>query len=299
MTQLLPALILLALCFTPPLLVFLVVLVIKRQEAGDDRRSPLKEKLLHQPGSQARAKYDELGTEYMSLMAVLALIGPLAMLTMLLPRVQWARLQLTMLDWGLAIGVPIGIAMYIRKLVALRTERCKWRAGMLAEMATAQELDRLRSEGVMVFHDLPTGQAFNIDHVLIGSSAVYAVETKSRRKAGQGRASANVVYDGRSLTFSGRWSETKPLEQARAQARWLEEYLRRATGEATPVIPVLCIPGWFVETDKHAHQTDVKVINPKMTRLFSSSGRRPGLEASRRMRIEHALSQCYPELEVN
>lgn len=73
------------------------------------------------------------------------------------------------------------------------------------------------AEGGLVFHDIP-GEGFNIDHVVIGKSAVLAVETKSRKKpASAGKHSARVVYDGSRLSFL-EYIETKPLEQTARQA---------------------------------------------------------------------------------
>jgi hypothetical protein len=140
-------------------------------------------------------------------------------------------------------------------------------------------------------------EGFNIDHVVVGAWAVYAVETKSRRKAGKGKASANVGYDGNALTFPN-WVETRPLEQAKAQARWLADYLRDETGEPVPVIPVLCLPGWFVQADRAAQQAEVRVINPGMTGVFFEAGSLPRLQQAHRNRIVHALFKRYPDAEA-
>jgi hypothetical protein len=62
----------------------------------------------------------------------------------------------------------------------------------------------------------------------------------------EGKDSARVKYDGRSLFFP-TWTETEPLEQAERQARWLQQWLTKAVGEPVTVIGALALPGWFVE----------------------------------------------------
>ena len=223
------------------------------------------------------------------------LIGPMVMLIVLLPRVNWSRLQFGWMNWLVMAGAAGWIVWLTRQVVLLRRERKQWQQGMLAEIAVAQQLDRLMSQQCVVLHDIPAKHG-NIDHVVVAPHMVFTVETKSRRKRGAGKASANVTYDGKTLQFP-EWTETRPLEQARAQARWLAEYLSRETGDSTPVIAVVCLPGWYVTLGKGAAGGDVRVINPKMTSLFVESGARPGLNPSHRNRIVNALHKRYPELD--
>ncbi|WP_373488156.1 nuclease-related domain-containing protein [Blastomonas sp.] len=290
---LLPSIILLTLVFVPVVVVLVVVLLAKRKERRDSRRSPLSDKLLHQAGAQARKRADDLGDDLMERMMQLMLIGPMAMLVILLPRVNWSRLQFGWVSWLVLVGSAGWVAWLVRGILRIRSERRKWQEGMRAEIAVAQQLDRLQALDCFVVHDIPAG-AFNIDHVVVAAHAVFAVETKSRRKPGQGKDSAKVGYDGKALQFPG-WQETRPLEQARAQADWLAKYLRGETGEGVPVKPVVCLPGWFVTLGKDVHRSDVRVINPKMSSLFIDSGSQPRLSEAQRNRILHALQKCYPE----
>lgn len=291
---LLPSIILLGVVFIPISIALVTILLQRRQEQRSDRRSPIREKLLHQAGAQARQKMDALGDDMMERLAQLMLIGPLAMLVILLPRVRWGQLQFGWLNWlVIAVATAWGVWL-VRNLTQLRRRRQQWREGMLAEIAAAQQLDRLQAQGCFVLHDIPAGD-FNIDHVVVAPHAVFAIETKSRRKPGQGKASANVGYDGKRLLFPG-WNETRPLEQARANADWLAKYLRGETGEWVPVTPVVCLPGWFVTLAKGSVGVAVRVINPKMTSLFVDAGAAPLLASAQRNRIVHALSKRYPEL---
>lgn len=292
-TALLPSIILLVLMIAPMGLVLGAVLLSRWNEKREARRSPLRDKLQHQAGAQARNRADALGEGILDRLMLVALIGPLTMLVILLPRVNWTQMRFNGINW-LVVAIAVAwVGWLAYRITVIRTERRKWLEGMRAEIATAQQLDRLQSQGCLVLHDIPADD-FNLDHVVIGQSAVFMVETKSRRKQGEGKASANVAYDGKTLQFP-TWPETKPLEQARAQARWLADYLRGETGESTPVIPVVCFPGWFVQPGKDAHRSDVRVINPKMTSLFVDAGSRPRLDTAHRNRIVHALYKRYPE----
>ncbi|MEP6972070.1 MAG: NERD domain-containing protein, partial [Betaproteobacteria bacterium] len=59
-------------------------------------------------------------------------------------------------------------------------------------------------------------------------------------------ASATVGYDGFVLRFPA-WTTNKPLEQAQRQAKWFSDWLCRATGVKVTALPVLALPGWYVE----------------------------------------------------
>ena len=280
----------------PMSIAVLAVLWYKRQERREARRSPLVDKLAHLPGEQLRQRIDVLGESINERLVELLMIGPLTMMIVLLPQVKWTSIHLTWFHWVIVTGALFLTLLNVRRLMPIWRERRQCKQGMLAEVAAAQQLDRLQMQDCLVLHDIPATK-FNIDHVVIGPSAVFMVETKSRRKKGGGKASANVDYDGMLLKFPG-WSETKPLEQARAQARWLAEYLRGETGDPMPVIPVVCLPGWYITRGKDAHRSDVRVINPKMTSLFVEADHRPRINPSHRTRIVTALYKRYPELDA-
>jgi hypothetical protein len=213
----------------------------------------------------------------------------------------WA---LSRLDWSkvkFGIGESVGILVLlitliwtIHKTVRLMAERRNLRDGLQAELMTAQLLQPLTSKGCHVLHDIPA-DGFNLDHVVIGTHAVYMIETKSRRKPGKGKQSANVDYDGKVLRFPDHVT-SKPLDQARHEARWLTDFLRGAARETVPVVPVVALPGWFVNPGRDAHRSDVVVLNPKMHGAFMDKRNGAPLSDSLRTRIVYALMQRYPAL---
>lgn len=292
--SLLPSLILLALVLLPMGLVVGIVLFQKRLENRDAKKSPLNEKVLHQAGMQVRNRIDEIGDSISGRLIQVMLIGPMVMLAILLPRVQWSRMRYGLIEWTVAIGAALWVIWLTRNIVLLRKGRKAWQAGYLGELATAQALNKLTAQGCLVFHDLPTGRA-NIDHIVVAPKAVFAVETKWRSK-GVGKAGAEVHYDGNVLRFPGHRTD-QPLQQVRGLTQWLVKYLHGETGQSTRVIPTVALPGWYVVLDKGSSNADVKVINEKWQKTFLEID---GVEISpeQRTRIVNAITKQYPDMNI-
>ncbi len=224
----------------------------------------------------------------------LLFLGPFLLCAWALPQLDWSKVRFGIGEWILTTFF-VGMTIWtIRKLMHSFAKRQRVREGLDAELMTAQLLIPLASKGCQVFHDIPA-DGFNLDHVVIGTHAVYMVETKSRKKAGKGKQSANVEYDGKMLRFPDHVT-SKPLEQARHQARWLANFLHGAAGEAVPVVPVVALPGWFVNSGRDAQRSDVIVLNPKMHGPFIDKRNGAPLNDSLRTRIAYALMQRYPAL---
>lgn len=130
-------------------------------------------------------------------------------------------------------------AFHLVRLVAAWKERRKLRLAHDGEVAVAQELAPLMLDGYYVFHDFPA-ERFNIDHIAVGRTGVFAIETKARikRAAGNGGKDAEVIYDGKSLKFPSH-TETKPVEQTKIQANWLSKWISSAVGEPVTVSSIL------------------------------------------------------------
>ena len=132
--------------------------------------------------------------------------------------------------------------------------------GLLGEKIVAEALAPLTGEGCRIFHDVPAGD-FNLDHVVVGPTGVFAIETKTRRagRALAGRRPDEIIFDGHQLIFP--WGEdTFGLDQAIHRAAWLTAWLRDAAGEPVTPVPVLTFPGWNVTTT--AAGAEVQVLSP-------------------------------------
>ncbi|MDB6167325.1 MAG: hypothetical protein JWM88_189 [Verrucomicrobia bacterium] len=132
--------------------------------------------------------------------------------------------------------------------------------GLLGEKIVAEAIAPLAAEGCRIFHDVPAGP-FNLDHVVIGPTGVFAIETKTRRagRALAGRRPDEIVFDGARLAYP--WGEdTFGLDQAMHRAAWLATWLRDKAGEPVIPVPILTFPGWNVTTT--AAGAEVQVVSP-------------------------------------
>lgn len=254
----------------------------------DRRRSPLTTEMLRQPAQSLREQLDQL-SEDTSLYVAMAMLFPFMASTMYFAD-MWARdLTLATSQWLIYPMTGIGGTIYFGVMTVKRgSKRRRILQAVDAELVVAQELEVLRSLGCRIFHDLQCGE-FNIDHVVVGRGGVFAVETKSRLKPerGGGKEAVSVHYDGKVLHFPG-WSETKPLQQAERQARWLEQKLGKATGETVKVRGVLALPGWFVINQVRG---SVAVMNPRKPDWMARPIGDSRLDETQVQRIAYQLEQ--------
>lgn len=295
-------LLILPLLFLPVALLVGGLLFLKWRDRRDARRLPVDSKTLpNQAGAEVRKRLDDASDEFWTVAAMALFAGPMIPLLILVGEARRKAPNLFEFGaWPIATYVFIlvgGVAVLLQQARrhVLLMRRC--REGLAAELATAHGLQGLIPEGLLVFHDLPADR-FNIDHVVVGNSVVFAIETKSRKKpAATGKASARVRYDGKALHFPDHVA-TKPLEQAARQARWLAEHLSGATGNPVRVIPVVALPGWFVEQTASLPLSgnDVRVINPKNPVFMHKLNFGPAMAEDQRRRIAWALTKRYGDV---
>lgn len=278
---------LLLIAFGPVFIAYWFLLRRKRM-ARQRRRSPLTADLLRSPGLALREKLDDLRLDTAFDIALLVFIPvfPLAYIQFL----QWFGTSSTLtVVLILMLCAFAFIAWMIRRLLKRSAMMDQLRLGLDAELAVGQELDQVMRQGAAVFHDLPADK-FNIDHVVIASQGVFAVETKgySKPMRAGGPKDATVVFDGRTVAFP-EWTSSKPLEQAERQARWLSTWLGQATGEPVQVTPVLALPGWFIERKGRGA---VQVLSGKelQSNLLKVRQASP-LDPSQMQRIIHQVEQ--------
>ncbi|MDQ6734705.1 MAG: NERD domain-containing protein, partial [Nitrospirota bacterium] len=209
----------LAFCFAGPA-VAIYFLLRRKRVARARRRSPLSSELLRGPGHSLREQLIEAQDDLTWDLTFLVVL-PSLILTLFMA--QWLHrgpVSILLMGAVYAIFVVGLLTYYIRKLIRAAVRLDQLRAGFDAELAADQELDQLMRLGAYVFHDVPA-ENFNIDHVVISSTGVFAVETKGYTKEmdRDGKAAAQVIFDGTSLRFPS-WTTKKPLEQAERQAAW-------------------------------------------------------------------------------
>lgn len=265
----------------------LILVSWKKRSKHFNGRSPLSRDLLRSPGETLRDKIEDLNFDIAGYFALTPLI-PLFLYSAYLTAENQHPNSSVVRASIYTIIATIGVAFWLKKLMALFKRRHKLSIGLDAELAVAQELNELMLNGHRVFHDFPADN-FNIDHIVVGESGVYAVETKGRSKPPQknGQATWEVNYDGNTLQFPG-WSETKPLEQAKNQASWLQEWLSSAVGEHIAVKPVLILPGWYV---KRTSPRGIWVSNGKNMQSLLSHPEGSPLPQKVVQQISHQLDQ--------
>jgi len=145
------------------------------------------------------------------------------------------------------VGFLISFALRLRRATGLLEEIRNLRLGLVGERLVAGKLEELAVKGYHVYHDAQAQGAkekFNIDHLVVGRTGVYVVETKMRRKP-EGKDSYKVEYNGSGLVWPAG-VETDSTQQVCHNARWLQDHLRTKLGLDLEVKPLLVIPGWFV-----------------------------------------------------
>ncbi|RMG75347.1 MAG: NERD domain-containing protein [Nitrospirae bacterium] len=218
------------------------------------KRSPLKEPLLRPAGESLRQMITDIQTDFN--LDVFAFV--------LLSFIIGFTIQIYSFPLGLIFGVYLIIAIVYTIKIKKRIELLRnYKLGYEGEIAVAQEINQLMHHGYYVYHDLPA-DGFNIDHIIIGPSGVYAVETKMHRKpVKKGSTFSSVDFDGNSLVFPDK-RDKHFIQQARNQAKWLSAFLTKSVGKKVKVTPVLCLPGWYINY-KVALDGDILIINPKMS----------------------------------
>ena len=160
--------------------------------------------------------------------------------------------------WAFTLLLVATLAYVVPKIWKLKQKVERLKLGRDGERTVAEQLACLQEVGAQVFHDVP-GEGFNLDHVVICSRGIYAVETETRTKPS---AQARVVVEGETLTVAGFARDRSPIEQVAAAARWLEKLLLLSTDKRFLVRGVVVFPGWFVE--QRGPRGDVWVLEPKM-----------------------------------
>ena len=258
------------------------------------KRSPLVRGLLRSPGESLRKQLDDYIIDMFGFF-FLAVISPLVIFSTHISQSYFGGRPETL--WRICFSLLLagGITVYaIVKVVKCFGLIRRHRLGLECELSVGQELSNLQALGYRVFHDFPAGK-FNIDHVVIGKNGVFAVETKGRSKPmrGKGIDDARVILNDDGLKFP-TWTEKEPLEQARRQAQWLQNFLTSAVGDEVRVTPSLALPGWFVELRT---RSNILVYNGRTPEKSFPKFGTPLYDESFIQRIAHQVEQRCRDVE--
>jgi len=242
-----------------------IVVLVKRRRLNRGERPPLEFNLLRAPGESLRRKISKLDADlwFHLLGAVLAPLGATCLIILILTKTAphmslW--LALTILVVCLLVCAGIGVVWVQRRLRCIENHQ----TGYMGERAVGESLEPLLTEGYRVFHDIPAtagDRKFNLDHVAVGPTGLFLIETKTRRKgrARPGFKDHEVTYDGTLLIWP--WAEDRHgLKQALNEAKWLTEWVEKMLGLKIAAKPILALPGWYV---KATARGPVNVVNHK------------------------------------
>lgn len=231
------------------------------------RVSPLNRDLLRPAGYSLLEKLQELWSEVvLNIAFALAFPGYLGVFVAVafLTDQSYVSILLT------SVGAMCVALYYLWRIRELLTRLNHLTHASQAEMFVAEELNLLLLHGFRVFHDVPIRYG-NIDHVVVGASGVFAVNTKAYGRLSDTADQAKLLVDSKNnlLRMPDR-NIPIPIEKLRLEARTLKAFLEDATAQKVEVNSVLALPGWYVVGDG-GYPIDCRVINPRNSSGFFNS----------------------------
>jgi hypothetical protein len=193
----------------------------------------LPDKLLRRAGQSLREEYDKLFDErFVAFVVVIVafwLVCIVAWIQKFAGHVPgpafWTLLSLSVTAYG-------GFQIF-----RLRPQLRRLRFGEGGQRRVAEALERIRDKGYSVFHDLPANGS-NVDHVVVGPTGVYAIETRTRKGADL------IRYQNDSeLLIGAKINDSPALRHARGSAYAVQEQLKEHLHAAYWVKPVLVFVG--------------------------------------------------------
>ena len=193
----------------------------------------------------------------------------------------WSResisLQFVLLVW---IVTSLVTLWFGRKLTEHWRTSQGYKLGAEGERVVGEQLMRdLLPKGFMVYHDLildPNYESkkFNIDHIVVGPTGVFAIETKTRSKQREEGRTA-VKRDSDQIRFGG-FIDSNAIPQAQRASNELKKFLGPCLPGRNRVDWAIAVPGWWTQG---VPQTD-QVMNHKMLARFICERRGNELSAN-------------------
>jgi len=213
------------------------------------KKSPIKRPALRDAGASIQKRFNLLLYERIFFWVVGGALFVGAAIS------EWLRYYKTVppnpwLVTGLASVACIIVAI---KVVPMIKELRRLQIGLSGEKAVAEKLDELKAKGYQIIHDIP-GDGFNVDHVVVGPTGVFVIETKMRSKVDRESPGSTdvagpdqrVEYDGKTIRVDGFEPDRDPIKQVQALADFIRKLIKDKIGLDIAVRPVVVFPGWWV-----------------------------------------------------
>jgi hypothetical protein len=137
------------------------------------------------------------------------------------------------LPWAGVLGLAAAALVGWRLRFRPSEQVTAWRRGAAGERRTARLLDRLTRDGYVVFHDLAVpGSSANVDHLVVGPSGVFVIDSKQWTGSVQQGADGLV------------WHNHYRLDRTLATVSWEAQIISRLLG--TQAVALLCVHGAHV-----------------------------------------------------
>ena len=284
----------------------------RRSRIARRERPPQKKKLLRPPGYSLQCRIDEftekLNDSVLQAVAAGSVLGLLG--SAIFPIVEGLVLQrftfgqiwkppssyVLMSLGALTVSATAWMIASIAHATRMHRDLRNCRFGLRGEQAVAEALadPTIVAAGYTTFHDVPGDGTWNIDHVVVGPSGVFVLETKtrSRRAANRDQPEHKVGYDGQNLRFP--WGEDrKAVKQVEQNTKWVRRFVNAFAPEDITFQPVIVVPGWFVEAQG---TYPVRAMNAEyLIRYIAES--KPRYEGHQLQGILHRLDERCRDLD--
>jgi hypothetical protein len=203
------------------------------------------------PGGRAEATYARRRETFAKRRA--AQLPAALVAAVLLAVIAFLVLQAYNLPLAILMAAVIALGLLVEVLVQ-PLPLLAWRTGAEGEVRTAEFLDPLAAEGFVILHDrrIP-GSAANIDHLVIGPTGVFVIETKN--------IAGRVHIDGDQVRIGGR------------RVPVVAEVDREVAAVVTALAPLLGSLDLTVTPLICAHRADLPWFNRRVRGIPIVSGR--------------------------
>jgi hypothetical protein len=168
-----------------------------------ESKSPIKNLPVRQPGQSSREKFANLFDDEI-MPYILAVVS-----TFIMAFWEWQRYFFPRppQPWILTICAIIAIGFFVRKIIKTIPITRQLRLGAIGEEAVGQFLEeKMRPMGCQVFHDV-LGETFNVDHIVVGPTGVFAIETKTNSRLGTGKVFVSPCCATRAMRVAHYFSD--------------------------------------------------------------------------------------------
>ncbi len=227
--------------------------------SNDTKKSPLNTRPLPVAGSEIQGILIDKVLDFAGLFAIFAVTFGLTL-------TLWQHDIFGTLPnrWFMTL-ITIGFGVYIWKRFSKLLEDAQtYKLGRQGEITVGHILEVLRPFGYTPIHDVLCKGAnkkyFNIDHVLVGPTGVFAVETKTWSKAKN--QNERIIYRNGSLYAGANNKGGDALKRAKDGAEYLQNTLCQRLGKPCSVTPILTFPGWWVDENSRISAEGIIIVNP-------------------------------------